>query len=250
MGRDVSRVLWWSCLVAAPAILVVIELFHPAGFTEHPGMYQYLSKPESYDPAFKALAYWGPPWWFTLHMIQTPMVGLVAVGLVLLVHDITAADGRVATISAWLSRVAAFIFVIYYTSLDAIGGVGLGRTIELTEAFASQGKLTPDQVHGVAVVLNATWTDPWAGGVGSFISETGSWAAFLAALFAAAALLFGNRVPRLSLVLLVTFGWELQVSHTMPHGPIAFTLLILFALWIAWQPESRAAAVARGSIDG
>ena len=47
--------------VFAPAVLVTIELFHPAGFTRTagnpnaPGMYEYLHKHEIYDPAFKAL---------------------------------------------------------------------------------------------------------------------------------------------------------------------------------------------------
>jgi hypothetical protein len=64
-----QKVLWWLCLFVAPLVLVGFELFHPAGFTTSPGMYQYLSKPEPYDPQFKALAYFGPQWWFTLHMI-------------------------------------------------------------------------------------------------------------------------------------------------------------------------------------
>ena len=44
-NEAVEKVLWWICLLAAPLVLVAIELFHPAGFTAHPGMYQYLSKP-------------------------------------------------------------------------------------------------------------------------------------------------------------------------------------------------------------
>ncbi len=60
-------------------MLIAIELFHPAGFTAHPGMYQFLAQPERDQPQFQALAYYGPGWWFTLHMIQTPTVGLVAV---------------------------------------------------------------------------------------------------------------------------------------------------------------------------
>ena len=71
----VKKALGWLCLLVAPT-----ELFHPAGFTHHPGMFQYLSQPQPYDPQFKALGYFGPQWWFTLHMIQTPMMGLVAVG--------------------------------------------------------------------------------------------------------------------------------------------------------------------------
>ena len=50
--EGVKKVLWWFGLVVAPAVLIGIELFHPAHFTypPGPGMYQYLSKPEPYEP--------------------------------------------------------------------------------------------------------------------------------------------------------------------------------------------------------
>jgi len=238
--------LWWLCLVVAPAVLVGIELFHPADFTmtaahpHNPGMYEYLSIPEPYDPTFEALAYPGPDWWFWLHMIQTPMLALVAVGLWLLAGRIGDADGMPAMALAWLSRVATFVFVIYYTALDSIGGFGLGRTILITKSLSASGALDPEQLKGVVSVLNATWVDPWVGGVGSFISLTGSWAVFAAALLVALALLVARKAPWPPLVLLAGFGWELQVSHTMPHGPIACSLLIVAALWMWWtEPRAR-----------
>ena len=88
----VRRVLWWVCLLLAPLGLIAIELFHPAGFTAHPGMYQFLSQPEPYQPDHSSLGYFGPAWWFTLHMIQTPLVALVAVGLWLMLADVTDGD--------------------------------------------------------------------------------------------------------------------------------------------------------------
>ena len=45
------------------------------------------------DPRCVALAYPGPDWWFLLHMIQSPMVGLVTVGLWLLVSQVLGVDG-------------------------------------------------------------------------------------------------------------------------------------------------------------
>jgi hypothetical protein len=222
------RVLWWVCLLVAPLILVVLELFHPAHFTGTPGMYQYLSVPQPYNPQFKALAYWGPHWWFTLHMIQTPMVALVAVGLWQLASLNDRSASGVVTALAWLSRVATFVFLIYYTALDSIGGSGLGRAILNSQTMG----LTADQMTGVELLLNKTWADPWVGGVGSFISMTGSWAAFLAALFVALALLVDKTISLPPALLLAGFGWELQMSHTMPHGPIAFALLILAGIWI------------------
>jgi hypothetical protein len=234
-NRPAKQVLWWVCLFIAPLVLLSIELFHPAGFTNNPGAYEYLSQDEPYSPQNDALGYFGPGWWFWLHMIQTPMVGLVAVGLwVLLLSFIAPTDNLAARICAWISGVATFVFAIYYTALDSIGGVGLGRSIETTERLAAAGRLTPEQVDGVALVLNTTWTDPVVGGVGSLISLTGSWAVFVAALFAALALFLAKKVPWVPLIILVAFGWELQVSHTMPHGPVAFGLLIIAAFWVWW----------------
>jgi hypothetical protein len=246
MTNDTPRkALWWLCFLVAPSVLIAIELFHPAGFTKDPGMYEYLHIPQPYDPRFKALGYFGPQWWFTLHMIQTPMVCLVAVGLWLLADKVAPSDGPAATALAWLSRVATFVFIVYYTALDAIGGIGLSKSIETTEQLAREGKLTPEQVMGVTQVLNQTWVNPWVGGVGSFISQTGSWAVFFSTLFVAIALFVAEKAPWPALVLLVAFGWELQVSHTMPHGPIAFALLIISALWMWWSGRRHSASLNR-----
>lgn len=233
-NERVYGILWWLCLLAAPLVLVVIELFHPAGFTQNPGMYQYLSKPQPYDPQFQALAYPGPHWWFTLHMIQTPMVGLVSIGLWLMAAKVESGDGAAPVALAWLGRVATWVFLIYYTVLDSIGGSGLGRAILNTERLAADGQLSQEGLDGAILVLDTNWTDRWVGGVGSVVSLTGSWAAFFAALFLAVALLLAKRAPIWPLLLLVGFGWELQLSHTMPHGPIAFSLLIVAAAWIWW----------------
>src|SRR5437660_9100735 len=118
MSNDVVRkTLWWICLLLAPLVLVVIELFHPAGFTQNPGMYQYVSQPQPYNPAFQALAYPGPHWWFLLHSIQTPMVALVAVGLWLMVRRVDDSYSGLAVFFAWFARLATLIFLIYYTAL-------------------------------------------------------------------------------------------------------------------------------------
>jgi len=231
-GRSVADgVLWWLCLVVAPLVLVGIELFHPAGFTREPGMWAYLSVPQPHEEAHKALAYAGPEWWFTLHMIQTPMVGLVAVGLWRAVAGIGTGDG-VAVVLAWLARIAVFVMLIYFTVLDGIGGIGLGRFILQAEAMAASGALSPDQADGVTKFLDVMWVDPWVGGVGSYVSLTASWAAFAAALLVALTLLAARRAPVLPLIILVAFGWEIQLSHAALHGPLGFGLLAVVGVWI------------------
>jgi len=233
----IKRILWWVCLVLAPAVLLSIELFHPSGFT-HLGMFQFLSHAE-HDQQYWAIDYPGPHWWLVLHMIQTPLVGLVAVGLWLTVDGIGAKDGMAAVVSAGLARVAIFVMAIYFTVLDAIGGIGLGKTILVVEQLVADGKLTPQQVEGVALVLNTTWVDPLIGGIGSFVSLTASWAAFAASVLIAVALLASGRAGWLNMAVLVAFGWELQTAHASPHGPIAFGLLIVASVWL-WFGRRRA----------
>jgi hypothetical protein len=174
-------------------------------------------------------------------MIQTPMVSLVAVGLWLVADRINDSAGTTAVALAWLSRAATLVFLIFYTALDAIGGIGLGRSIQTLVSLAASGQLNPQQVDGVVRFLNMMWTDPWVGGVDSFISETGSWAVFVAALAAAIGLFLSRSVPWPPLLILVGFGWELQTSHASPHGPIAFVLLIIASAWL-WWAQRRAAA--------
>ena len=235
-----KQALWWTCLLVAPAVLIVVELFHPAHFTANPGMYQFLSHAEHHEPQFAALAYFGPDWWFALHMIQTPMVGLVAVGLWLVVDGVGGDDGAAATVCAWLARAAIFVFLIYFTVLDAIGGIGLGRTILVVQGLVAEGKLSQPQFEGVVQLLNTLWTDPLTGGVGSFVSETASWAAFAASVLVAATLVLSGRAGWANMVPLLGFGWELQTSHASPHGPIAFALLIVASGWMWWARRGAA----------
>jgi hypothetical protein len=54
--RRMKQVLWWICLLAAPLVLITIELFHPANFTASPGMYEFLSHAEHYDPTTRPWA--------------------------------------------------------------------------------------------------------------------------------------------------------------------------------------------------
>ncbi len=230
----IKRVLWWVCLLVAPAVLIALELFHPSGFTHTPGMYEYLSQAHGHDPQYMALGYFGPHWWLTLHMIQTPLVGLVAIGLWMTVAPVTPADGTPAMVCAWLARVAVFVMAVYFTVLDGIGGIGLGRTIIVVQGLVADGKLNPAQLEGAVVLLNTMWVDPLVGGLGSFVSLTASWATFAAAVLIAATLLLSGRAGWLTAVLLLAFGWELQTAHAAPHGPIAFALLILatLSMWL------------------
>ena len=239
--RVMARALWWLCLVVAPAVLIGLELFHPANFTQNPGMYAYLSHAGHREPGFQALGYFGPHWWFALHVVQTPMVCLVAIGLWRLLASVSAADGAVALVASWLARVSIFAFVVFYSVLDSVGGIGLGRSIVVLQDMVADGKLDPRQAEGAVALLNAMWTDPLIGGVGSLISLGGSYAVLSAAVLIVVALAAARRIHWLPAVLLIAFGYQLQVSHAAPHGPIAFALLIAAALVMSWQQRNQPA---------
>ncbi|MBA4791299.1 MAG: hypothetical protein H2042_16480 [Rhizobiales bacterium] len=243
MGAAIRTGLWWVCLCVAPLVLAGVGLFHPAGFSADPGMYAYLCTSQPFNPRHWALAYFGPDWWFTLHVIQLPLLGLISVGLWMALDGIE--DGF-AGLLAWLSRAATFLFLITYTALDSIGGIGLGRTILHMQALEAAGKLTREQMDGAALLLDTMWADAWVGGMGSVVSLTGSWSVFAASLFAAGALFLMRRGPWPALLLLIGFGWEIQVSHASPHGPIGFTLLAIAAAWIRLAGPSPAPSRAPG----
>jgi hypothetical protein len=157
-----------------------------------------------------------------------------------MIQGLDVAHDVAAGVFAWLSRIATFVTIIYFTALDAIGGFGLGRYILVTQEFAAAGKLSQEQLSGVMAVLNALWVDAWVGGVGSFTSVTASWAVFFAALFGALALFLAKRAPVVPLVIFVAvFGWQLQLTHAALHGPIAFAGLIVSAAWIWFRGGTK-----------
>ena len=204
-GR-IPRVLLVVSLGLAPAILVVIELFHPHGFSEH--TYEYLSRPRP--------LYFGPRWWTALHLIQTPAVGVVGAGLFLVLRGI---EGTLA----WLSRVATLVFIVYYTVLDSIAGVAVGALIEHTKNWPGPRR------EVAAELVQFLFTNGGIGGVGSVISQVGSWAAFLAFLGAALTLARAG-APVLGPLLVAGAGVLLEISHTRPYGPLAFACVLAAAI--------------------
>ena len=234
MNKQPKRGLAVLSLVVAPLLLAIIELFHPAHFTLDPGMTSFLSHPQARDPYFNAISYFGPQWWFLMHMVQTPLVVVVSLGLL----HVTDTFGRDPTARymplAWLSRVATVIFMTYCTVLDGIGGIALGRELVVINDLLQAGTITNGDAQAIRSFLDRMWVDPWVGGVRSFVSLLPSWAIFVAALSAAAYLFLNRKATWLEAALLIGFGWELQVAHASYHGPIAFALLaIASGLWLA-----------------
>jgi hypothetical protein len=220
----VRTVLRRICLFGAPLVLIGIETFHPLGFTDE--VYAVLSRP--------GFLFFGPWWFSTLHTIQTPMVGVVAAGLLLLLAGLSG-------LWAWVARGAALVWVVYYTVLDSIQGIFLGWII------AKSLDAPAETQRFVATLTQDMYTDRVIGGVSSVVSLTGSWA-FLVAAVATALALAQRGAPLWPLVALVLAGQLIQMSHAHPYGPVGFSLVFLatlgFERWLACQPAGPTASSA------
>src|SRR3954471_22376174 len=111
MTIDPKRAFAMFSLVAAPLLLAAIELFHPAHFTLDPGMTSFLSQPQAGDPYFRAIHYFGPDWWFLLHMVQTPLVVIVAFGLLHMADTFWPDPAARYKPLAWFARLTTVIFM-------------------------------------------------------------------------------------------------------------------------------------------
>jgi hypothetical protein len=90
-------------VVAAPVLLAVAGLFHPDDLTA--------------DTADT---------WRSLHLALLPLFPLLAAGPLLLLR------GTIGPVAA-VARVAAYVYAVGYTALDAIAGIGAGSVVLSTQ---------------------------------------------------------------------------------------------------------------------
>jgi hypothetical protein len=192
-GRVIRRIV----VLVPPLALGVLELAHPAS-------------------AFDTSA----SWWTTLHLIQMPLFGLMAfAGFWLVSRD---------DVERWarpLVGVCMGIFVVYYTALDSVAGVALGRLLGYMQSLPSAQQAIVQ--HGIDRLYG--WT-----GVLLFF-QVGKWAWILGMFVAASALARAAR-PWPPVVLLALSGLPLRWDHARPYGPIAFGLFFIAALWLEFWP--------------
>ena len=159
--------------------------------------------------------------WLVVHVIQIPLFGLLAVAVYLMVAGLR---GQAATIS----RLAMWVFIVFYIALDAISGVATG--IQLRYASG----LDADQQSIIVQAVDLQFDDPITNAIG--VVGTIGW---LVGVVAAATALHRAGAPRLSVVLLVPAALIFSLNHEPPLGPIAFGCFFLAAVWLElvhWGP--------------
>ncbi|HSL45056.1 MAG TPA: hypothetical protein VK897_16610 [Anaerolineales bacterium] len=183
-------------LLGTPIALGTLEMFHPVAIT---------------GDALTDLGH-RIPIWMTVHLLQLPLFGLMALAIHFLL------DGA-ASAAATVSRIALWFFIVFYISFDTLAGISAGivldgaldkspevqqEIVRLFEAF---------QFSPVALAINAL------GGLGWIVSVV------------AAAYVVGKAgVPRFAILCLIIS--MIFAMHIPPTGPLGLAFFLIAAAGI------------------
>jgi hypothetical protein len=203
LPKTLRRIL----LLGPPLALAVHEFFHP--------------QPDENVQALMDAS----TWFMVFHLIQLPLVLLVALSVILLADSF----GRA---SAWPTRVGVGLFLAFFSAYDTLAGVATGWAMRKARDLPPAG-----QEAVFDVVEEWPSLDPVAFPLS--IVGTGGWLIALVAL-AVAARRDGAR--RYQWVLIALAGIFLLGGHPFPAGTLAFGCLFLAALLREWRPHAAVTA--------
>jgi hypothetical protein len=147
-----------------------------------------------------------PQTWIAVHVGTLAFIGLTALVLAALVHDITGAAAR-------LARLALLPFVLFYGAGEAILGIATGVVVEYANGVPRAER------PGAAGAAQALWDDAIAA---ELLPTLGS-VAWVIAVIAAALALYRAGAPRMVPILLVVSSFVLL--HAPPIGPAGLVCL-------------------------
>jgi hypothetical protein len=157
-------------------------------------------------------------WFMWFHMIQVPLIGLIALAVYLLTDGL---EGRAVSVSRW----ATGVFAVFFSAYDAAAGIATGYALRSAQGLSAQGQ---------AAVYEAVKDMPELSLIfGLSIVGTGAW---VVALIAAAIALRRAGASRGPFVLLILAGVFLMGGHPFPAGTLAFTCFFLAAAWLELAP--------------
>ncbi len=189
-------------LIGTPLALAVLEIFHP-------------------KPADAVEAVEQGDWFFWFHMIQLPLIGLIALAVYLLTEGMT---GRAVTVSRW----AIGAFAVFFSAYDAAAGVATGFVLRSAEGLSADEQ---------AVVYEVVKDMPEVSLI--FILSIVGTAGWVVALIAAAVARRRAGAARGPFVLLILAAVFLLGGHPFPFGTLAFGCFALAAAWLELGSASR-----------
>ena len=196
MGRLVLRRV---VMLGAPLALAILEIFHP-----QPG-----GVGESVEQG---------GWFMWFHIIQVPLIGLIALAVYLLTEGL---EGRAVMVSRW----AVGVFAVFFSAYDAAAGIATGYALRNAQGLPAGAQEAVYEavkdMPGLSLIF------------GLSIVGTGGW---VVALIAAATALRRAGASRGPFVLLILAGVLLMGGHPFPAGTLAFGCFFLATAWLELAP--------------
>src|SRR5215212_7425371 len=185
--------------LGTPLALAILEIFHP-------------------QPGGVADAVLQGGWFMWFHIIQVPLIGLIALAAYLLTEGL---EGRAVMVSRW----ALGVFAVFFSAYDAAAGIATGyalRNAQELPAEAQEGVYEAViDMPGLSLIF------------GLSIVGTLGW---VVALIAAAIALRRAGAPRGPFILLILAGVFLMGGHPFPAGTLAFGCFFLATAWLELAP--------------
>jgi hypothetical protein len=198
-------------LLGTPLALALWEIFHP-------------ERPSGASEAVEQGV-----WFMWFHIIQVPLIGLIALAVYLLTDGL---EGRAVNVSRW----AIAVFAVFFSAYDAAAGIGTGYALRNAQGLSAEGQ---------AAVYEAVKDLPlFSLPFGLSIVGTLGWAV---ALIAAAMALRRAGASRGPFVLLILAGVFLMGGHPFPQGTLAFGSFFLGAAWLEFAQQR---VTTRGASEG
>ena len=158
-------------------------------------------------------------WFMWFHMIQVPLIGLIALAVYLLTEGL---ESRAASVSRW----AIAVFAVFFSAYDAAAGIATGYALRAAQGLSAEGQAAVHEavidMPGLSLIF------------GLSIVGSGAW---VVALVAAAIALRHAGASRGPFVLLILAGVFLMGGHPFPGGTLAFGCFFLAAAWLELAPK-------------
>lgn len=189
-------------LLGAPLALGILELFHPV--VSGSNLYAEIA------PQVQT--------WLIVHLIQLPLAGLVALAVLMLTKDMTG-------VAVQASRVGVWVFLIFFSALDSLTGIGSGLAVEFARG------LPMEQQQTIALLINEFHFSPIA-----FIIGRLAMLGWIISVTCAALALAQRNAPRLCVAFLALS--LIFAIHVPPTGPLGLLLLSIAMVCIEFCDDS------------
>jgi hypothetical protein len=160
-------------------------------------------------------------WFMVFHLVQLPLIVLVAVSVYLLAE-------RFGRARSWTTLVGLAVFLVFFSAYDSWAGVATGNALRTARDFS------PAEQEAVWEVV-----EDWPGVHPiSFPLAIVASLGFLIALVGLAVAARRAGASRAQWILLALAGVFFLGGHPFPFGTLAFGSLFLAALLLEWRPPA------------